>query len=119
RDPIEFRLDLLGEPRMVSAGGGGPGGGGFGGGGYDAGRMRGVLEMVAEKSGWGRSLPPRTGMGVGFHYAHQGYFAEVVLASVSNDNQVTVEQVWVAGDIGRHVINPSGAEAQVQGSVLD
>jgi isoquinoline 1-oxidoreductase subunit beta len=111
RDPIEIRLDLLGEPRLVTNPDGRDG--------YDAGRMRGVLEMVAEKSSWGRSLPAGTGIGVGFHYAHLGYFAQVVQASVSDDGAVRVEQVWSVGDVGRHVINPSGAENQVQGSIID
>jgi isoquinoline 1-oxidoreductase subunit beta len=111
RDPIEMRLDLLGEPRMVANPDGRDG--------YDAGRMRAVLEMVAEKSGWGRSLPPRTGLGVGFHYAHLGYFAQVVQARVGEDGAVRVEKAWSVGDVGQHVINPLGAETQVQGSIID
>lgn len=112
KDPLQFRLELLGEPRFVNDTPNPLDG-------YDAGRMRGVVELVAEQAGWGRSLPPNTGLGIGFHYAHRGYFAEVVQASVTGDGAVKVDRVWVAGDVGRHIINPSNAENQVQGSVID
>ncbi|MFM8376086.1 MAG: xanthine dehydrogenase family protein molybdopterin-binding subunit, partial [Phenylobacterium sp.] len=110
-DPLEFRLRLLGDAGMVGT----PGRDG-----YDAARMRGVLKKVAEVSGWGRTkLEPRQGQGVAFHFSHLGYFAEVVQVRVAADGQVKVEKVWVAGDVGRQIVNPSGAINQVQGSVLD
>jgi len=114
QDPVQFRLALLAQldaNAPVARGEASP---------MSAERMRGVLQLVAEKSGWGkRSLPRGTGMGVGMHYSHRGYFAEVVQATVSPAGDLRVDKVWVAGDVGSQIINPSGALQQVQGSVLD
>jgi len=126
KDPVQMRLDLLANeqpsPPPAPAAAGAPAGGGRGGPppGFDAARMRAVVEAVAQRSGWGkRQLPKGTGMGVAFHFSHRGYFAEVVQATVSKAGDVKVDKVWVAGDIGPQVINPSNAESQVQGAVLD
>ena len=120
RDPVEFRLELLANTPLAdpppAAGQQGPPPG-FA---FDALRMRGVLELVAEKSGWGKSTLPRgTGRGVAFYFSHRGYFAEVVQATVSKAGIVKVDKIWAAGDIGSQIINPLNAENQVQGAVLD
>ena len=118
KDPLQFRLDLLGERRVV--GGGPPAGAGPPRAGFDTGRMRDVMTKVAQMSGWGSRKPPGgSGLGVAFYYSHQGYFAEVVQARVSARGVPKVEKVWVAGDVGSVILNPTGALAQVQGSVLD
>jgi len=118
KDPVAFRVALLGERRvLISSASGRPNALRD----FDTGRMRDVLLHVAEMSGWSdrNSLPRRTGKGVAFYFSHLGYFAEVVEATVAPAGDVKLDHVWVAADVGRQIINPSGAENQVQGAVLD
>ena len=123
KDPIEFRYSILENtplPLPTPSPGQGGGGGGGGAGGFNPKRMRGVLELVAAKSNWGkRKLPKGTGEGVAFHFSHAGYFAEVAEVRVDAANKIRVNKVWVAGDIGSQIINPLNALNQVQGSVIE
>lgn len=119
-DPLEYRLALYGKPKVFghpSA----PRRGGFVTPAFDTGRVRGVLELVAEKSGWAdrHRLPKGTGMGLAFYYSHLGYFAEVAKASVDAHGVPRVHKVWVAADVGRQIVNPAGALNQIQGAVQD
>ncbi len=115
KDPIEFRYSILdaAPPSLINN----PGGLG---GDFNARRMRGVLELVAAKSNWGkRNLPKGTGEGVAFHFSHSGYFAEVAEVSVDSSNKLRVNKVWVAADVGSQVVNPLNAVNQIQGSIIE
>ena len=112
RDPVEFNLALLGDRDLV------PGTGAHGRP-YNAARMRDVVRQVAEKSGWGKSLPRGKGMGLGYYFSHQGYIAEVAEVTVSTKGDLKVDRVVAAVDVGSQIVNMSGAESQVQGSITD
>ena len=107
-DPIDFNLDMIGtaDRDMPYSDHGGPT--------YNTTRLRKVIELVREKSNWGQS-----GKAQGF--AGQMVFG-ALMACVVDVSQVggkiKVDQVHVAVDCGR-VINPIGADAQVQGGITD
>ena len=116
KDPVQFRMDILSNPQPVQQ----QAKGGFGGAQFNADRMKGVLQMVAEKSNWAKAKPQKgRALGVAFHFSHQGYFAEVADVSVSNDKKIKVHKVWVAADVGSQIVNPLAADNMVQGAVVD
>ncbi len=118
RDPLALRLELYGPARVLPAP---PPRYGVTPPPFDTGRVRGVLEDVARRSGWAerKRLPAGTGMGLAFYYSHFGYVAEVIQASVAPDGIPRIHKVWASVDIGSQIINPAGAYNQAQGAILD
>jgi len=113
KDPVAFRLALLDQPQTAATDKG-PFAMDF-----KPARMKPVLQLVADKAGWGkRTLSPGHALGVAFHFSHYGYFAEVAEVSVT-DNKVKVHKVWMAADVGSQIINPAAAENIVQGAIID
>lgn len=111
KDPLDFRLELLGDQAEVPATGGR-------GQAYNAGRMKGVLKLAAEKSGWGEKLEKGHGRGIAFHFSHLGYVAVVADVTVSKDGKLKVNKLSAGVDVGP-IMNLSGAENQVEGSMID
>ena len=111
RDPLDVRMDLLGEDRVVqpAADRSVP---------YDTGRMKGVLKLAAEKGEWGKKLPKGQGKGIAFHYSHLGYVAVVADVTVAQNGSLSVDKLTAGVDVGP-LINLSGAENQVEGAMLD
>ncbi len=115
RDHLEFLIEMMGEPRQLMAparGGGGmvPA--------LHTGRAADVIKAAAKAAGWGREMPKGRGLGIAFFYSHMGHIAEAAEVSVDGNKKVTVHKVWVAADIGP-VLNPSSAENQFEGAVID
>jgi isoquinoline 1-oxidoreductase beta subunit len=80
-------------------------------------RMLGVLDLVAQKSGWGKPLPADHGRGIATHFSFDTYVAQVIEASVEKDGTVHVHRVVCAVDCGR-VINPDTVTAQMEGGII-
>jgi isoquinoline 1-oxidoreductase beta subunit len=80
-------------------------------------RMLGVLDLVAQKAGWGKPMPAGRGRGIATHFSFDSYVAQVIEASVEKDGTVHVHRVVCAVDCGR-VINPDTVTAQMEGGII-
>ena len=80
-------------------------------------RMSAVLQLVGEKSGWGKPLLAGRGRGIATHFSFDTYVAQVIEASVEKDGTVHVHRVVCAVDCGR-VINPDIVKAQMEGGIV-
>ncbi len=111
KDPLAFRLELLNLPVPTGANRTG----------MNPDRMKDVVRLVGERSGWANraSLPKGVGMGTAFYFSHQGYFAQVAKVKVDNNGAWRVLKVWSVGDVGSTIINPINAHNQVEGSIVD
>ncbi|WP_119459063.1 xanthine dehydrogenase family protein molybdopterin-binding subunit [Rhodospirillaceae bacterium SYSU D60014] len=83
----------------------------------DTGRLRRVVEVAAEKAGWGRELPPGHGLGIAAHRSFVTYVATVVEARVEEDGALSIPRVDVAVDCGAYV-NPDRIRSQMEGACI-
>jgi isoquinoline 1-oxidoreductase subunit beta len=95
QDPVAYRRALLGKSS----------------------RARAVLDLAAEKAGWGRPLPPGSGRGVSVQYAFGSYVAQVAEVTVSKDSGVRVPRVVCAVDCGI-IVNPDTVKAQMESGII-
>ena len=109
RDYAEFLLEILGEPRWFEKGNIRS---------LNTGRAADVINRVTKESGWGKSMPPGSGLGLAFYFCHAAHVAEVAEISVDANKKLTVHKVTVAVDVGP-IVNMSGALSQVEGAVID
>jgi isoquinoline 1-oxidoreductase subunit beta len=80
-------------------------------------RAKAVLELAAEKAGWGQPLPKGVGRGVSLQFVFATYMAQVAEVEVSKDGAVRVRRVVCAVDCGT-VVNPDTVQAQIQSAVI-
>jgi isoquinoline 1-oxidoreductase beta subunit len=110
RDPLELRLEMLGEPRdLPYSDHGGPI--------FSTGRLAAVLKEAARRIDYGRKLPQGRGIGLACHFTFGGYTAHAMeVAHKGSDWRV--ERCVCVTDVGV-VVNPLGVAAQLQGGTLD
>lgn len=106
KDPLDYRLHMLGKdqdiPYFATT--------------WKTARMRGVLQLAAERSGWKNPLPPGRFRGIACFGCFSSYMAEVVEISMQGDTP-RVHRVIAAVDCGQ-IINPSILEQQIQGGIV-
>ncbi len=106
KDPLEYRLHLLSKDEDIKY--------------FDTvwhtARMRGVLQLVADKAGWGKPLPAGHYQGIACFGCFSTYMAEVAEISMEN-GQPRVQRVVAAMDCGQ-VVNPGILEQQIKGGVI-
>ena len=79
-------------------------------------RARAVLQLAAEKAGWGRPLPKGHGLGIAFAVGYDAYCAQVIEVKVERRN-LHIERIVCAFDCGM-IIDPRAVEAQVEGGIV-
>jgi CO/xanthine dehydrogenase Mo-binding subunit len=106
KDPLEYRLHMLGKDQNIQY--------------FDTtwrtARMRGVLQLAADKAGWKSALPAGRFRGIACFGCFSSYAAEVVEISMENDVP-RVHRVVAVVDCGQ-VVNPSILEQQIQGGIV-
>jgi CO/xanthine dehydrogenase Mo-binding subunit len=102
KDPLALRLRLLAKDQNLN--------------GWQTARMRGVLQLAADKAGWGKPLPEGHHQGIACWGSFNSYAAEVVEISMDNDKP-RVHRVVGAIDCGQ-VVNPNILEQQIQSAVI-
>jgi isoquinoline 1-oxidoreductase subunit beta len=120
RDQKDMLLQLIGSPRIVKLDSvkdpwnyGEP---------YDSypidtARLRKVVEVVADKGEWGRSVPKGHGLGIAVHRSFVSYIASIVEVAVDDKGKLTVPRVDTAIDCGTYV-NPERIHSQIEGAAI-
>jgi isoquinoline 1-oxidoreductase beta subunit len=107
QDPLAYRLMVMGAPRLMP----------YESATYDLGRLRQVLELAARKAQWNSPLPAGRGRGIAASYANGAYVAMVAEVEVDSQREILCRRMVAAADIGT-VVNPLGATAQIDGSII-
>jgi isoquinoline 1-oxidoreductase beta subunit len=80
-------------------------------------RAKAVLDLAAEKAGWGQPLPQGVGRGISLQFVFGTYMALVAEVEVSKDSAIRIRRVVCAVDCGT-VVNPDTVQAQIQSAII-
>lgn len=127
-DPLDYLLDLIGEPRQISQGTLGGNYSNYGGSleeqPVDTGRLRAVLERVAANADWksrraalAGTAKPWKGIGLAVHRSFLGYVANTVEVEISESGVLSIPRVHIALDCGL-AIHPDRVRAQMEGAAV-
>src|SRR3954452_23868473 len=83
----------------------------------DTARLRKVVELVADKGEWGRTVPKGHGLGIAAHRSFVSYIATIVEVAVDEKGKLTVPRVDTAIDCGTYV-NPERIASQIEGAAI-
>ena len=121
RDPKDYLLDLIGPARNIDLKAQGvdyPNMGPIETYPVDTGRLRKVIEIAAEKSGWGkRTLPKGHALGIAAHRSFLSYIATVVEVAVGPDEKISIPRVDTVVDAGM-IVNPDRVRSQFEGAAV-
>jgi isoquinoline 1-oxidoreductase beta subunit len=107
KDPVEFRRGLLVKPaNWKPKDEDDP----------DPSRLRGVLDIAAEKAGWGKPLPKGKGRGIASYHSFGSYIAEAAEVTVSGKD-FKIDRIVAAIDCGQ-VVNPESVRAQAESAII-
>src|SRR6266498_7577 len=113
RDSVEYLLEVLGQSRKIDVGQRPAEAGKFP---LETGRLRRVIELAAERSGWAKKKPTEgRGLGIAAHWSFLSYVAAVVEVEVGAGGKIRIPRVDIAADVGR-VINPDRVKSQFEGA---
>ncbi len=118
RDAVEYLLDVVGQPRKIDLKGYTNYGKSLDQYPVDTGRLRNVIELAAERSGWAKKKPGKgRALGIAAHRSFLTYVAAVVEVEVDAAGKIRIPRVDVAVDAGR-VINPDRVKTQFEGAAV-
>ena len=108
KDPLQFRLDLIGEDRVEEHQSGHH---------FNSAKLKNVLKTVAKNAEYGKDLPEGHGIGIAMHYSFFSYIASIVEISITEEGKLKVHKIHSVIDCGT-AVNTDSIKSQMEGSAI-